>query len=309
MNYYPINIAGVDRKLPICPVNENLYIGAFVIFGDVELTTAAAKALLEKAPEYDYMITAEAKGIPLIHEMARLAGDKKYMLARKAPKLYMTGVFEVEVNSITTAKKQTLYLETADAELMRGKKILIIDDVISTGESLRALEVLVEKAIELIPKNAVFADICTGSGCLGISVLKERPDLKAILLDISPIAKRVCEKNISSLGVADRCSFIQFDLFNDTLPQCSAILMNPPYITKEEMKKLPRNVMREPALALDGGEDGLDFYRYAASSKDFKNKLLIFEIGYMQGIALRELFGGGDIVPDLSGNDRVFILQ
>ncbi|MBE6650572.1 MAG: peptide chain release factor N(5)-glutamine methyltransferase [Ruminococcaceae bacterium] len=170
-------------------------------------------------------------------------------------------------------------------------------------------EVLVEKAIELIPKNAVFADICTGSGCLGISVLKERPDLKAILLDISPIAKRVCEKNISSLGVADRCSFIQFDLFNDTLPQCSAILMNPPYITKEEMKKLPRNVMREPALALDGGEDGLDFYRYAASSKDFKNKLLIFEIGYMQGIALRELFGGGDIVPDLSGNDRVFILQ
>jgi len=159
MNYYPINIAGVDRKLPICPVNENLYIGAFVIFGDVELTTAAAKALLEKAPEYDYMITAEAKGIPLIHEMARLAGDKKYMLARKAPKLYMTGVFEVEVNSITTAKKQTLYLDTADAELMRGKKILIIDDVISTGESLRALEVLVEKAGgEICGRMAILAE-------------------------------------------------------------------------------------------------------------------------------------------------------
>ncbi len=159
MNYYPINIAGVDRKLPICPVNENLYIGAFVIFGDVELTTAAAKALLEKAPEYDYMITAEAKGIPLIHEMARLAGDEKYMLARKAPKLYMTGVFEVEVNSITTAKKQTLYLDTADAELMRGKKILIIDDVISTGESLRALEVLVEKAGgEICGRMAILAE-------------------------------------------------------------------------------------------------------------------------------------------------------
>lgn len=159
MNYYPINIAGVDRKLPICPVNEDLYIGAFVIFGDVELTTAAAKALLEKAPEYDYMITAEAKGIPLIHEMARLAGDEKYMLARKAPKLYMTGVFEVEVNSITTAKKQTLYLDTADAELMRGKKILIIDDVISTGESLRALEVLVEKAGgEICGRMAILAE-------------------------------------------------------------------------------------------------------------------------------------------------------
>ena len=159
MNYYPINIAGVYRKLPICPVNEDLYIGAFVIFGDVELTTAAAKALLEKAPEYDYMITAEAKGIPLIHEMARLAGDEKYMLARKAPKLYMTGVFEVEVNSITSAKKQTLYLDTADAELMRGKKILIIDDVISTGESLRALEVLVEKAGgEICGRMAILAE-------------------------------------------------------------------------------------------------------------------------------------------------------
>ncbi|MBQ9975332.1 MAG: adenine phosphoribosyltransferase [Clostridia bacterium] len=146
MNYYPIKIAGVDRRLPICPVTDELYIGAFVIFGDVELTTAAASALLEKAPEYDYLITAEAKGIPLVHEMARLAGDKKYMLARKAPKLYMTGVFEVEVNSITTAKKQTLYLDTADAEMMKGKRILIVDDVISTGESLRALEILVERA-------------------------------------------------------------------------------------------------------------------------------------------------------------------
>ncbi len=146
MNYYPITIAGVRRNLPICPVTEDLYIGAFVIFGDVELTSAAAAALLEKAPEYDYLITAEAKGIPLIHEMARIAHDQKYMLARKAPKLYMTGVFEVEVNSITTAKKQTLYLDTADAEMMRGKRILIVDDVISTGESLKAIETLVERA-------------------------------------------------------------------------------------------------------------------------------------------------------------------
>ncbi|MBR5460273.1 MAG: adenine phosphoribosyltransferase [Clostridia bacterium] len=159
MNYYPVKIAGVDRRLPICPVTEDLYIGAFVIFGDVELTTAAAAALLEKAPEYDYLITAEAKGIPLVHEMARLAGDKKYMLARKAPKLYMTGVFEVEVNSITTAKKQTLYLDTADAEMMKGKKILIVDDVISTGESLRALETLVERAGgEICGRMAILAE-------------------------------------------------------------------------------------------------------------------------------------------------------
>ena len=146
MNYYPIKIAGIDRKLPICRVTDDLYIGAFVIFGDAELTVASAKALLEKAPEYDYIITAEAKGIPLIHEMARQAGDEKYMLARKAPKLYMTGVFEVNVNSITTAKEQKLYLDIEDANMMKGKRILIVDDVISTGESLRAVETLVEKA-------------------------------------------------------------------------------------------------------------------------------------------------------------------
>ncbi len=146
MNYYPIKIAGIDRKLPICRVTDDLYIGAFVIFGDAELTVASAKALLENAPEYDYIITAEAKGIPLIHEMARQAGDEKYMLARKAPKLYMTGVFEVNVNSITTAKEQKLYLDIEDANMMKGKRILIVDDVISTGESLRAVETLVEKA-------------------------------------------------------------------------------------------------------------------------------------------------------------------
>ncbi|MBE6700594.1 MAG: adenine phosphoribosyltransferase [Ruminococcaceae bacterium] len=146
MKYYPMNIAGVDRKLPICRVNDDLYIGAFVIFGDAELTVAAAKALLERAPEYDYIITAEAKGIPLVHEMARQAGDEKYILARKNPKLYMTGVFEVNVNSITTEKQQKLYLDVEDASLMKDKKILIVDDVISTGESLHAIETLVEKA-------------------------------------------------------------------------------------------------------------------------------------------------------------------
>ncbi len=146
MNYYPIKLAGVDRKLPICPVTEDLYIGAFVIFGDPELTTACAEELIRLAPEYDYVITAEAKGIPLAHEMARLKGNQKYFVARKNPKLYMTGVFEVDVRSITTAKDQKLYLDVADAELMKGKKILIVDDVISTGESLRAVEILVEKA-------------------------------------------------------------------------------------------------------------------------------------------------------------------
>ena len=144
--YYRMNIAKLDRDLPLCPISDSLMIGAFVIFGDPELTTACAEELLKIAPEHDYIISAEAKGIPLVHEMARLEGNKKYFLARKTPKLYMTGVFEASVRSITTAKEQKLYLDTADAEIMKGKRILIVDDVISTGESLKAIEVLVEKA-------------------------------------------------------------------------------------------------------------------------------------------------------------------
>ena len=144
--YYHMTIAGYERDLPICPLNDKLQIAGFVIFGDPELTTACAKELLARAPEYDYLISAEAKGIPLVHEMARLAGNQKYFLARKAPKLYMTGVMEVNVRSITTAREQRLCLDTADAALMKGKRILIVDDVISTGESLRAMEELVKKA-------------------------------------------------------------------------------------------------------------------------------------------------------------------
>lgn len=157
--YHKMKIAGLDRELPLCPISDELMIGAFVIFGDPELTTACARELLDKAPEYDYMISAEAKGIPLVHEMARLAGNQKYFLARKTPKLYMTGVFEAELRSITTAKDQKLYLDMADAELMRGKRILIIDDVISTGESLAAIENLVEKAGgKIVGKMTVLAE-------------------------------------------------------------------------------------------------------------------------------------------------------
>ena len=144
--FYRMKVAGLERDLPICKVTDTLYIAGFVIFGDPELTVACARDLLAKAPEYDYIITAEAKGIPLAHEMARQAGDAKYILARKGPKLYMRDLFEVDVHSITTAKEQHLYLDGADAQLMKGKRILVVDDVISTGESLYALEALVEKA-------------------------------------------------------------------------------------------------------------------------------------------------------------------
>ena len=159
MKYYKMNIAGLDRELPICRVTDDLYIAGFVIFGDPELTTACAKELLLHAPEYDYMITAEAKGIPLIHEMARLQNNQKYMLARKGPKLYMTDILSVSVRSITTAKEQKLFLDGADAKLMNGKRILIVDDVISTGESLHAIEELVRQAGgEVVGKMAILAE-------------------------------------------------------------------------------------------------------------------------------------------------------
>ena len=144
--FYELEVAGLKRKLPLCRVNDNLYIAAFVIFGDVELTECCARELLKKAPPHDIMITAESKGIPLVYEMARQSGENHYLIARKAPKLYMKQVHTTEVNSITTEKKQTLCIDKDDVAYMNGKRVLIVDDVISTGESLRAVEKLVKEA-------------------------------------------------------------------------------------------------------------------------------------------------------------------
>lgn len=175
---YKMTIAGLERSLPLCKLNDEIYIAAFVIFGDQELTVAAAAELLKKAPEYDYLISAEAKGIPLVHEMARQNGDKKYFLARKAPKLYMTGVFGVEVDSITTAGVQKLYLDTLDAELMHGKRILIVDDVISTGNSLTAIERLVKGAGGNIVGNMAILAEGDAIGREDIIYLEELPLFK-----------------------------------------------------------------------------------------------------------------------------------
>ncbi len=145
---HQMKIAGLERELPLCPVSDTLYIGAFIMFGDAELTVASAAELLKRIPadSYDYMLTAEAKSIPLIHEMARQSGAEKYFIARKGMKVYLTDPLKVTVRSITTQHEQALYLGGADAALMKGKRILIVDDVISTGESLRAMEELVAQA-------------------------------------------------------------------------------------------------------------------------------------------------------------------
>ena len=157
--FYPIEVAGVKRDLPICKISDELSIAAFVLFGDVELTVCAARELLKIAPPHDIIITAEAKGIPLVHEMARQDGDNRYIVARKIIKLYMKEVFSVELQSITTQKKQNLYIDKAEAQLMNGKRVLIVDDVISTGESLRAVEKLVKEAGgSIVGKMAILAE-------------------------------------------------------------------------------------------------------------------------------------------------------
>ena len=145
---YTMEVAGLKRELPICKITDDLYIGAFICFGDAELTVACARELLKLVPaqDYDYLFTAEAKSIPLIHEMARQSGATKYFIARKGPKAYMPDPIHVEDQSITTAGVQKLYLGRDDADLIRGKRILIIDDVISTGGSLLAMEALVKQA-------------------------------------------------------------------------------------------------------------------------------------------------------------------
>lgn len=156
---YKMEIAGLTRELKLCPITEDLYIAAFIMFGDVEITVNCAKELLKRAPEHDIMITAESKGLPLLYEMARQEKAENYILARKAPKLYMSDIVTTDVNSITTANKQSLCIDGADAAAMEGKRVLIVDDVISTGESLEALCTLVENAGGIIVgKMAVLAE-------------------------------------------------------------------------------------------------------------------------------------------------------
>ncbi|MBQ4093643.1 MAG: adenine phosphoribosyltransferase [Oscillospiraceae bacterium] len=175
MEYYELHVAGLTRQLPICKVNDEISFAAFIMFSDVELTVATAEALLKKCPEFDVIVTAEAKGIPLAYEMSRQCG-KKYIVARKMSKLYMHDPIEVEVKSISTAKKQTLWLDRNEMDEIKGKRVLIVDDVISTGGSLLGLEALVNRAEgEIVGKATVLAE----------GEAADRPDL--IYLEVLPV--------------------------------------------------------------------------------------------------------------------------
>lgn len=157
--FYEVDIAGMKRNLKLFHVADDLQIAAFILYGDVEITQHAAKELLARAPEFDIMLTSASKSIPLIYEMAQQAGVNEYVVALKAQKVYMGEPLTADVNSITTLDKQKLFIGEDDAAKLKGKRVLIVDDVISTGESLRAMEKLVEKAGgNIVAKMAVLAE-------------------------------------------------------------------------------------------------------------------------------------------------------
>jgi len=176
---YALNVAGVKRSLPILNISSDLAIAAFVIIGDMELTQKAAAELAKKVPkETEILMTAETKGIPLVIEMARILNMPRYVVARKSIKGYMDKVIFVEDFSITTKGKQMLYVADNDADLLNGRKVLLVDDVISTGGSIKALQLLCEKAGgHVIGKAAILAE----------GDAKDRDDI--IYLDSIPLFK------------------------------------------------------------------------------------------------------------------------
>lgn len=156
---YKLKVVGLERELTLCKISDKLSIAAFIIFGDVELTVRAASELIKKVPECDILISAEAKGIPLVYEMARQMDMKRYIVARKGEKLYMTNPYRVDLSSITTAGRQSLVIDQKEADELKGKRVVIVDDVISTGESLKAVEQLVEAAGgHVVARAAILAE-------------------------------------------------------------------------------------------------------------------------------------------------------
>nr|WP_122012645.1 phosphoribosyltransferase family protein [Maliibacterium massiliense] len=158
-SYYELHVAGITRQLPILQVAPNLAIASFVILGDCQMVSAAAPLLAERLPQVDYIVTAEAKGIPLAYEISRIKQLPYYIVARKSIKPYMAQPLTDAVVSITTQKMQSLCLDGRDARAIAGRRVAIVDDVISTGESLAAVERLVEKAgAQVVARAAILAE-------------------------------------------------------------------------------------------------------------------------------------------------------
>jgi len=159
LKHYSIEVAGVKRELPVIKINDEISIASFVVLGDTELICAAAKELKEKLPEADIFVTAEAKGIPLAQELARIMDMPKYIVARKSIKSYMQNPIVRKVKSITTKDEQILCLDGIDVEYLKGKKVLLVDDVVSTGESINELKELTKEAgAEVVGKVSILTE-------------------------------------------------------------------------------------------------------------------------------------------------------
>ena len=174
-------------------------------------------------------------------------------------------------------------------------------------------EILVEYACRRLPKGALFADLCTGSGCIALSVLKHRPDLTAVAADISQAALAVAKKNAEDMGLSARVRFFEVDLLSDALPFSlpDFALSNPPYIKRKVLSSLSPELAYEPQIALDGGDDGLLFYRAFLSR--FSPACFLFEIGFDQGKAMsalgEEAGYRATVHRDFGGNDRLVVLE
>ena len=155
MKYYTVDIRGFEANLPILPLPSGINIAFFNLHGDNELTEHSAKELAKELTDCEVIVTAESKGLQLAHCVSRELNQRYYAVARKSKKLYMQDGIEVTIeSSITTGKEQKLYLSKHDTDLLKGKKVAIVDDVVSTGASLAGLEALVEKAGGIIHKKA-----------------------------------------------------------------------------------------------------------------------------------------------------------
>ena len=160
MKYCDFELLGIKRKLPFVKVKGRLSLASFVVISDTELVQAAAPELVKRLPEVDLLMTAEAKGIILAYEMSRLMGMKDFIVARKSYKPYMQNALSHTLNSVTTQKQQTLWLDGHDVERIRGKRVAIIDDVFATGESLAAIEALAKDAgANVVARAAILAEL------------------------------------------------------------------------------------------------------------------------------------------------------
>lgn len=149
--FYDLDIGGLKRRLPVVKIGGALCIASFVLLGDVALIERSAELLVERMDRgFDIIAVPEAKAIPLAHAVARIIGGRErrvdYAVIRKSKKAYSTGGLEAEVKSITTVATQRLYLDAVDVERLRGRKVCLIDDVISTGGTVAAVAGLVNKA-------------------------------------------------------------------------------------------------------------------------------------------------------------------